>query len=263
MARISFIGAGNVATHMAKAFSAAGYRIGQIYAPHSDTASMLASVVGAEPIDTLSALDAESDVYIVSIKDDAVAGVLREVAECCPDSVSRLWMHTAGSVPADVFPQSFTRCGVLYPLQTFSKSIPVDMSQVPFFTEGCDSRVEDSIQHIARSVSTHVYHADSTGRRQLHIAGVLGCNIPMFLWAMAAEVLKQAGYGFDVLHPLLQATLDKAFATSPFEGMTGPARRGDTVVLQQHIADLPEEIAAIYRFMNNEILRRFGHEPIE
>lgn len=262
MERISIIGAGNVATHLARALHTAGYAIPQVYAPHFDTASALAADVGAEPVTSICDLDAGSDAYIVSVKDEAVAPLLAEIAQRNPAAVAKLWMHTAGSVPVEAFPDPYHRCGVLYPLQTFSKSVPVDMTQVPFFTEGRTSEAEREIREIAVAISTKVYHADSAGRRQLHIAGVLGCNMPMFLWALASEVLQRAGYGFDVLYPLLQATLAKAETVDPIDGMTGPARRGDRAVIESHIAGLTDDIKPVYRFLNNEILRRFGHEPI-
>lgn len=263
MERVSLIGAGNVATHLAKALALAGFRIGQVYTPHADTASQFADAVGAMPVTSLSDLDADSDLYIVSVKDVAVAQVLDTIAAENPALTDRLWVHTAGSIPVDVFPTAFSRCGVLYPLQTFSKSVPVDMTQVPFFIEGCNADVEHEIREVAESISDKVYHADSAGRRQLHIAGVLGCNMAMYLWALAADVLDRAGYGFEVLHPLLQATLDKAFTVSPMEGMTGPARRGDTDVLEAHLAELPPGIASVYKYVNNEILSRFGHEQLK
>ena len=261
MERVSIIGAGNVATHLAKALHASGHEIVQVYAPHVTSATALAEEVGASPVTMLSALRDDADAYIVSVKDGAVATVLTEVAASVPAVAAKLWMHTAGSIPVTVFPPEFTRCGVLYPLQTFSKAVPVDMAAVPFFTEGCTPDAEEAIRRLACSISGKVYHADSAGRRQLHIAGVLGCNMPMYLWALAAEVLERAGYGLDVLFPLLQATLAKAETVPPIEGMTGPARRGDHAVMRSHLDSLPDDIAPVYRFINNEILRRFGHEP--
>ena len=47
-----------------------------------------------------------------------------------------LFVHTAGSMPMDVWKGEAVRYGVLYPMQTFSKSRAVDFSTVPFFIEG-------------------------------------------------------------------------------------------------------------------------------
>ena len=68
MERVSLIGAGNVATHLARAFASAGYRIGQVYAPHIESAALLAGEVGAASVDSLSGIDGESDLYIVSVR---------------------------------------------------------------------------------------------------------------------------------------------------------------------------------------------------
>ena len=53
----------------------------------------------------------DADIYIISVSDKAISAVAEELKD-----VNGLVVHTAGSVPMDVLPQ--TRRGVLYPLQT-------------------------------------------------------------------------------------------------------------------------------------------------
>nr|MDE6489985.1 DUF2520 domain-containing protein [Muribaculaceae bacterium] len=258
--RLSLIGAGNVATHLAKAL-APHYDIVQVYAPHIESASRLADAVGAKAIDSIEAFDPTAiDYVIVSIKDDVIGDVLRQLAETGRQTAADiLWMHTAGSVEMSVFPASMTRHGVLYPLQTFSRDLPVDMTEVPFFIEASDHKSEETIASIARNMSNHVSHLDSAGRMRLHAAAVLACNMVMYMWALADDVLKGSGIGFETMRPLLQATLDKTALTSPWEGMTGPARRGDIATILKHIASLPEQQARIYATLSREILQIDHH----
>src|SRR3569833_2635304 len=75
--RITIIGSGNVATHMAAAFKNAGHRIIQVYSRDIQHASLLAYHVGAEAIDNLDQINTETDIFIISVK-DCIIGELAE-----------------------------------------------------------------------------------------------------------------------------------------------------------------------------------------
>ena len=148
--RIAVIGSGNVATHLATAVEG----VVQICSPNLANAAALAEKVGCDATNSPSDL-ADADIYIVAVKDDAIATVLESVPTRCRKA---LWMHTSGSVGKSVFDGlGYDRYGVFYPLQTFSKSVDLDMSRVPFFIEGSDKRTTDEIRQLALSVSTTVY----------------------------------------------------------------------------------------------------------
>ena len=69
---ISFIGSGNVATHLAIALNAKGFTIDTILSQTLQNATELASKVNARGIDQLNQLDQTSDLYIISLKDDVI-----------------------------------------------------------------------------------------------------------------------------------------------------------------------------------------------
>jgi 3-hydroxyisobutyrate dehydrogenase-like beta-hydroxyacid dehydrogenase len=78
--RLTFIGSGNVATHMAAAFKNAGHRIVQVYSPNMHNAALLAYHVGAEATNELNQVSPDTDVFIISVKDDAIAAVAAGIA---------------------------------------------------------------------------------------------------------------------------------------------------------------------------------------
>src|ERR1700722_727235 len=75
--RITLIGSGNVATHFAAALKNAGHRIMQVYSRTMHNAALLAYHVKAEPIDDLDRIDLETDLFIISVKDDAIPSMAR------------------------------------------------------------------------------------------------------------------------------------------------------------------------------------------
>ncbi len=248
---IVFIGSGNVACHLARAFKDAGAKIVQVCSRTAANAESLAGSVGAIAITELSEVDTSADFCIICVGDSAVAGA----AERLPH-MDGIVLHTSGSVPMEVLKAASERVGVLYPLQTFSKGRALDVAKVPFFTEASEAEVLESVDSLASMVSCSVHHADSSTRPLLHVAGVLACNFPNYLLGCAADVLARGGYNLDVLRPLVQETIDKAFTSGADSAQTGPARRGDMHTIAMHASILPPMQAEIYNMLSRAIMQR-------
>ena len=163
--------------------------------------------------------------------------------------------HTSGSVPLRALQAASLRTAVLYPLQTFTREARVELGKVPFFTEASDESTFSEIDEFARLMSPNVYHADSSQRKTLHIAGVLSCNFVNYLWDCTSEVLKRDGYDFKVVEPLIRATLDKALTLGPHASQTGPAMRSDAAVMREHMSRLDPQTAELYEALTCAILK--------
>lgn len=244
-----FIGAGNVATHLAPSLARAGADVRQVMSLSGASARRLAAMLpSAEAIDGPDRL-APADICIIAAKDDAIA----EIAASTPDNGS-LWLHTSGSVSADVFAPYKSRYGVLYPLQSFSRDREVDLSAVPFFVEGSDEATTRMAEALAASVSASVYRADSRRREALHVAAVFANNFVNHLLAQSEELLAKADLPLSILFPLIDATVEKIKHASPADCQTGPASRGDMQTISRHLAGLDGMQADIYRLITGSIL---------
>lgn len=248
---ISFVGSGNVATHLARAFYAAGHEIAGIYSRSQAMAEMLARQVGAEAVTDVRHLPA-SDVYIFAVKDSVLPSLANQFAEIGGDS---LLVHTAGSLPLSVFGRKVRHCAVLYPLQTFSKARVVDMRSVPCFVEGNNEESLRLVTDLARSISEHVEELDGDKRCYLHLSAVFACNFVNHCYAIAADILERQGLDARVLQPLIAETAAKARDMSPREAQTGPAVRFDQQVMSAHEKMLAGNVsrAAIYMLMSNSV----------
>lgn len=250
MLRVVIIGSGNVATHLGRGLQQAGLHVVAVMSRNIEHARRLAdSLTDCRATDSVADLPAEADLYLIATSDGAVA----EVAATMP-RVNGIVAHTSGSVPIDVLRPASGRTAVLYPLQTFSREAEIDLSKVPFFTEASDAATLDAIDSIGRRLSTKVAHADSEHRTTLHIAGVLSCNFVNYLWRLAGETLAKDGYSFDVLEPLITATLRKACEIGPAAAQTGPAARGDRRTIERHISLLPPDTARLYGELSEAII---------
>ena len=170
---IVFIGAGNLATNLAHAFYRKGFRVVQIYSRTEESARTLAQAVEADYTTSLASVVPDAQLYIVSLKDDALIELLPQIVA---GKGKGLWVHTAGSIPMDIWKGHVERYGVFYPLQTFSKSRLVDFHEIPVFVEGSSDEEVHFLKQIASALSRKVLEANSEQRRNLHLAAVFTCN---------------------------------------------------------------------------------------
>ncbi len=252
---IVFIGAGNLATNLAKALYRKGFIIKQVYSRTQESARALADVVEAPYTTHLQEVVTDAKLYIVSLKDSAFTELLPLIAA---NKNGALLVHTAGSLPMSVFQGHAERYGVFYPMQTFSKLREVDFREIPFFIEA--SREEDTVllKGIASTLSQKVYDANSEQRKSLHLAAVFTCNFTNHMYALAAELLKRYNLPFDVMLPLIDETARKVHELDPHVAQTGPAIRYDVNVINSHLEMLAfdPEMQRLYEQISQSIHHR-------
>lgn len=248
---IVVIGAGNVATHLAEALKNAGENILQVFSRTEVSAKTLADKLQTAYTTDIGNVERNADVYIYALKDDALAEIIEQIP-----TKHGIHLHTAGSVPMSIFAQKKTNFGVLYPLQTFTKSKKVDFSEIPLFIEASDDETEKTLHDLAQKISKKVYKANSAERGRLHLAAVFSCNFVNHLFAIADELLGEVP--FSELLPLITETVAKAQTMPPTEAQTGPARRCDTATMGKHLQLLASNKAwqTIYRNISDDIMRQ-------
>ena len=193
--------------------------------------------------------------YIVSLKDSAFAELLQGIVEGKREEA--LMVHTAGSIPMNVWEGHVPHYGVFYPMQTFSKQREVDFKEIPFFIEASSTEDAAFLKAIASTLSNCVYDADSEQRKSLHLAAVFTCNFTNHMYALAAELLKKYNLPFDVMLPLIDETARKVHELEPKTAQTGPAIRYDENVIGNHLRMLADD-PAMQRLY--ELLSRSIHE---
>lgn len=255
--RTVFIGAGNVASSLVPAMAKLPEIIPVALASrtlaHSREIISATGISDMEAVD-ISAIPEDCDLYLSMLSDDAL---IDTVADFPADGA--LWVHTSGSLPADIFSPLTNDYGVLYPMQTFSKGKKLDMASVPFFIEGANDGVTQLLWNIAGQLSCNVRKADSAMRRRMHIAAVFACNFTNYMWAIADRLLHADGMDITIMKPLVEETLHKVMsAIGPEAGQTGPARRGDSRIINSHISELSGDERDIYRILSDNIMNHYN-----
>lgn len=251
--RIVLLGAGNVAWHLAPALQAVGHNINCVYSRTLSHAEALVSTLqNARATTSLNFSELSADLFLLAVKDTALPELLAQAV--FPDN--SLVAHTSGTLLLSVFDAvSNIRGAVFYPLQTFSKQIPVNFKEVPFCLECSDENGMLLLQKTARSLSPKVYEVSSEQRKVLHLGAVFASNFTNHLLGISHEILTEANLDFTLLKPLVEQTIAKAFAQPPFSVQTGPAIRHDETTIQTQLKALEsqETYRKIYEVLSRSI----------
>ncbi|TAE76019.1 MAG: DUF2520 domain-containing protein [Bacteroidetes bacterium] len=252
--KISFIGAGNVATQFALEFSKhTSMSIEEVYSQNIENAHILVKKIKqGKAINSLNLYNSNANIIIISIKDDA----LENVISLLKVNENAIVVHTSGSQPLEILGVLTQNIGVFYPLQTFSKEKQIDFSLLNICIEGKTSAIQNILSSLAEILKAKISFIDSNQRKYLHIAAVFSCNFANHLWALSDEYLREKHISFDLLKPLLEETLEKALLISPKKAQTGPAKRNDTKIIDKHIKLLEENpnMQKIYQTITESII---------
>jgi predicted short-subunit dehydrogenase-like oxidoreductase (DUF2520 family) len=251
MISIVLLGAGNVATHLYKAFQQAeNTKVVQWYS--RNTARIQKHQNETAICSDIQELQA-ADLYIIAVSDDAVAKLSSEIP-----FEGTLVVHTSGSVNVHDLDRKHRR-GVFYPLQTFSKDAPMDFSNVPFCIEALDKNDLPFLKSLADSIGSPHYKINTEQRQTLHLAAVFVNNFTNQLYRIGHEISDIKNINFDILKPLILETAKKVQDMSPYMAQTGPAKRNDKKTIKKHLKLLEKERHKdIYELLTKSIKQTHG-----
>ena len=250
--RITFIGSGNVATHLALTLHGRGHVIEQVWSRNIEHATLLASRVDAEPINKLSKLNVDANVFILAVSDDALFTLANDIRVN-----NALVLHTSGATPMEVLKDCSTRYGVLWSPQSFVRDVALEYSELPFCIEGCDSDTEETIEEFVGIISSHIYHTDLKQRQYLHLSAVFVNNFTNGLYGVAQQICREQNLPFEILHPLILNTARKVTWGDVRYQLTGPAVRKDRKTLDshRHLLDENPYLQELYNRMTELVVK--------
>lgn len=263
--KIVFLGSGNVATHLSQALNRSTLNeVVQVYSPTAENARSLAGKLSCGYCTDINDVDVNAEIYVCSVKDSVQQQVWMELKRRFVDSgidvADRIVVHTAGALAMDGedgLSSVFSNCGVVYPVQSFSKQRAVDLSHTPFLIEATIPSTLEKLRELVATVSDRCYDATTKQRNALHPAAVFASNFANHMYAIANRLMEKNGLPFEILIPLIQETAQKVMEVTPVAAQTGPAVRGDEVVMRKQknglMADGNDIELEIYRLVSQNI----------
>ncbi len=255
--KIVIIGAGNVATHLAKRLQKKEFEILQIVSKSEKSAKDLSLILKVPFTTDINKINRNADIYLLCIPDDEILNVASTLK--LPE---KLIIHTSGSVQINVLKNISANIAVLYPLYSFSKQIKISFSSVPILIEASNPASLDKLKQLAAAIAKSVTEVSSTNRLKIHLAAVMVNNFTNHLFAQSYDFLKQEKINlFHLLQPLIKQTVKKIKTLPPASVQTGPAKRGDNTTLKKHLQLLEKhpEQKKIYKLFTS-LIKKYYHE---
>lgn len=251
---LSFIGAGNIAFHLAQSLDELGFSVLSVISKSGHSAEILAKKVGARSSKEIRDIDPQTDVIFICIPDDEIAEVSNRINQS-----GRVVIHTSGSVGMNSLSQH-VNSGVLYPLQSFSTHTDVNFWNIPVLLESSNTTVERCLEQISEKLSSNVRYVNSKQRKAIHVAAVFANNFTNHLLTMAKDICERHEVDFELLHPLISNTIDKALNISPEDSQTGPAVRNDLATIEKHrvLLNSDPKTLEIYNLITSSIMMKYN-----
>jgi predicted short-subunit dehydrogenase-like oxidoreductase (DUF2520 family) len=254
---MAFIGAGNIAWHLAPAFENYGHKVSLVFnRTKKNTQALISRLYDATIQKNLDFSKSNLDVIIIAVKDSIIESVVSEIIipdDCC-------LIHTSGTLPMDILKISASsHYGVLYPLQTFTKGIKLTVRETPVFLEANDDYSFRILQNLTRTLSKNMYKIDSKQRSMLHLSAVIGSNFSNHMLTIAKSIMDTHHMDFNLLQNLISSTFQKAFEVGPEKGQTGPAVRKDEITLKRHLKLLKgdRDLQKLYSLISDHIKKNY------
>lgn len=252
--KVVIIGSGNVATHISHALSDGGNEIVQVFSKTAKHAETLACSLGCDVSNDSSQIVNDADIYLISASDKAIEKLIPQL---CQGRENGIFVHTSGSTDINVFNNYARRYGVIYPMQTFTKSRTLDFRDIPCFVEASDKETETTLCNLAKTISDNVTTMASQQRKVLHLAAVFSCNFVNYCYQASYRLLTESGIPFRTMLPLIDETASKIHDMPPYKAQTGPAVRNDITIIDKHLSMLESDntLYEIYKIMSEGIYK--------
>lgn len=251
---IAFIGAGNLAWHLAPELENYGHKVSLVYNRSKKNAlTLIDRLYNASYKKNLNFSGSDIDILIIAVNDNCIKEIASEIIipeQCCI-------IHTSGTQSIDILERSAAlHYGVLYPLQTFTKGVRASFKDTPVFVEGNGEYAYKLLRDLTRQISKQVYRLESEQRSILHLSAVIASNFSNHMLTIAKSLMDEHDMSFDLLNNVVYSMVQKAFEIGPENGQTGPAVREDVATLQKHQKMLKgdRDLHKLYTLISNHII---------
>ncbi|OXN01346.1 Rossmann-like and DUF2520 domain-containing protein [Bifidobacterium vansinderenii] len=264
--RIGFIGAGKVGCAMgAHLRRSALVTVSGYYNRPADAAHDAANALGVTEFTSLTDIVEQSDMLFITVPDDTIASVWRELRELPGDSISGMSIgHCSGCLSSRVFDGS-DKAGVstfsMHPMQAVSERFPADgrdqLDNAFFALEG-DARVTEMLGQLLASLGNRSRVIDADAKTRYHAAAAMASNLPIALWNAAVETLRSCGFtesdARDALRAMIVHNAESFCERGAKSALTGPVERADVGTVRAHLAALSPEARALYEPLSRALL---------
>lgn len=249
--KFCIVGSGNTAWQLAHHFVKNEINLSYIVSRNKEKGSALASKLGVAFYSFQDEIPNTTGQFLC-VSDQAISVVSTQLRK------QAIWqVHCSGSVSINEIKHH--NKGVFYPLQTMTESRLLSAESLPICLEWSNDTLGGELSRIANQCDFKWVALNSLQREHIHVSAVMVNNFVNHVLHYANDYAKQNGVDKDIFKPLALETINKAFELGGKVSQTGPAKRGDNLVVEQHLEKLKDnsKIKELYQFISESIKNEF------
>ncbi|KAA1418065.1 DUF2520 domain-containing protein [Mumia zhuanghuii] len=245
---VGVVGAGRVGAVLAARLREAGHEIVAASGRSAASQTRIDTLLPGVPLLSPAEVAARSDVLVLAVPDDALAGLVAGLALDGHLRPGQVVVHTSGRHGLSVLAAAAhvgARPVALHPAMTFTGT-DVDLARLSGCVFGLTAAADDRAiaEGLVADLGGRPMWIRDEDRTTYHAALAHGSNHLVTIVSQAMQVLRRTGAEDPaaVLRPLLTAALDNALLYED-AALTGPVVRGDVETVRAHLAALEEQPA--------------------
>jgi predicted short-subunit dehydrogenase-like oxidoreductase (DUF2520 family) len=242
---ISIVGPGNLGSALATELARIGYPIRYIATRNATSNAPLKALARRtkSKVVTLGDRPLDTDIVWLTVPDDAIAGVARQLATA-QSWKGKIVLHPSGARTSDelsALKKKGAHVASAHPMMTFVRGRRPQWRGVPFDIEG-DEPAVDTAYEIATTLGASPYVLEKRHKTLYHAFGSFASPLAIALMSAMEQVAEAAGVppgeAKRMIRPLLLRTLDNYFRKDAARAFSGPLVRGDVQTVRKHLAEL-------------------------
>lgn len=252
--KVAIIGAGRLGTCLASALKRIGYTIQALADCDPLRGRESAEIVGAELITTDNLKAAiEGEVVFLSVPDEKIEVVVRELSTSGIDFTSKYVFHCSGLLPADVLRPLQARgalIGSFHPVQSFpqKRASPRRWQDIFIGIEG-EKKALSLARIIVKKLGARSLILHGKKKAVYHAACSVASNFLTVLVDIGVSLLRDIGIAENkalrILMPVIEGTLQNVKKLGTQSALTGPIVRADALSVERHLQALKKH--SLYR----------------
>ncbi len=259
--RIGFIGAGKVGVSFGKFLTIRGHELSGYLSRTFQSAEEAAFFTHSTPYQDVGTIVRESDLLFLTVPDDKIASVWKEIKEL--PIQNKIICHCSGACSSAIFSDIGTTGAYGFSVHPF---IPInnkeqsykDFEHALFTVEGDDSKLSEMVAFL-KSLGNQVVTISKEDKVRYHAAAVMASNLFVGLTNCSVEMLKSCGFeerqAYDALAPLIRGNVNNILEIGVVNALTGPMERNDVATIRAHLEHLEEKEKNIYCSLGEETLK--------
>jgi predicted short-subunit dehydrogenase-like oxidoreductase (DUF2520 family) len=244
MKTIAIIGAGRLGASLGYSLFQKGYTITAVSTRTEHSAKESKQLIGQGTALTNNAQAARlAHIIILSVPDDDIQGIVKELANQELDWEGKLVFHCSGLYPSGLLHDLESKGALtasIHPNQSFPRKLKdADAFQGVYFALEGSEQARAKAENIVRDLGGHPFIIRAEDKPVYHAACSVASNFFVALLDVAVALLQECGLepntGRDILLPLVERTLQNVKNFNTSGALSGPIMRGDHKSVKKHL----------------------------